>query len=119
MSIRTIQSSMTQIEKATLNSAKDLGAHNLYILKDIVFPMTYSGLFLSFTNTFISSMTTIGSIIFLVYPNRKLATLVLFDLVASGKYKVASVLSCVIIIICLSVSLLSYRIFNGSNRNVS
>ena len=44
MSIRTIQSSMTQIEKATLNSAKDLGAHNLYILKDMVFPMTYSGL---------------------------------------------------------------------------
>lgn len=119
MSIRTIQNSMTQIQKSTLNAAKDLGAHNLYILKDIVFPMSYSGLFLAFANTFISSMTTIGSIIFLVYPNRKLATLVLFDLVSSGKYKVASVLSCLIIIICLSVSLLSYRILNRSNRNVS
>jgi iron(III) transport system permease protein len=119
MSIRTIQNSMTQIEKSTLNSAKDLGAHNLYILKDIVFPMSYSGLFLSFTNTFISSMTTIGSIIFLVYPSKKLATLVLFDLVSSGKYKIASVLSSVIIIICLSVSLLSYRIFNRSSKNVS
>ena len=119
MSIRTIQSSMTQIERSTLNSAKDLGAHNLYILKDMVFPMTYSGLFLSFTNAFISSMTTIGSIVFLIYPSRKLATFVLFDLVSSGKYKVASVLSCVIIIVCLSVSLLSYRIFNRSSRNVS
>lgn len=119
MSIRTVQNSMTQIEKATLNSAKDLGAHNLYILKDIVLPMTYSGLFLSFTNAFISSMTTIGSIIFLVYPSRKLATLVLFDLVSSGKYKVASVLSCIIIIICLAVSLLSYKMFNRSNSNVS
>ncbi|NLK43983.1 MAG: iron ABC transporter permease [Tissierellia bacterium] len=119
MSIRTIQSSMTQIERATLNSAKDLGAHNLYILKDMVFPMSYSGLFLSFTNAFISSMTTIGSIIFLVYPSRKLATFVLFDLVSSGKYKIASVLSCIIIIVCLSVSLLSYRIFNRSSKNVS
>lgn len=119
MSIRTIQNSMTQIEKSTLNSAKDLGAHNLYILKDIVFPMSYSGLFISFTNTFISSMTTIGSIIFLVYPSKKLATLVLFDLVSSGKYKIASVLSSIIIIICLSVSLLSYRIFNRSSKNVS
>lgn len=119
MSIRSIQSSMTQIEKATLNSAKDLGAHNLYILKDMVFPMTYSGLFLSFANAFISSMTTIGSIIFLVYPSRKLATFVLFDLVSSGKYKIASVLSCIIIIVCLSVSLLSYRIFNRSSKNVS
>lgn len=119
MSIRTIQSSMTQIESATLNSAKDLGAHNLYILKDMVLPMSYSGLFLSFTNAFISSMTTIGSIIFIVYPSRKLATFVLFDLVSSGKYKIASVLSCIIIIVCLSVSLLSYRIFNRSSKNVS
>lgn len=118
MSIRTIQNSMTQIEKSTLNSAKDLGAHNLYILKDMVFPMSFSGLFLSFTNAFISSMTTIGSIVFLVYPSRKLATFVLFDLVSSGKYKIASVLSCIIIIVCLSVSLLSYRLFDRSNKNV-
>lgn len=119
MSLRTIQNSMTQIEGATLNSAKDLGAHNLYILKDMIFPMSYSGLFLSFTNAFISSMTTIGSIIFLVYPSRKLATFVLFDLVSSGKYKVASVLSCIIIIVCLSVSLISRRIFNRSSKYVS
>lgn len=118
MSIRTIQNSMTQIEESTLNSAKDLGAHNLYILKDMVFPMSFSGLFLSFTNAFISSMTTIGSIIFLVYPSRKLATFVLFDLVSSGKYKIASVLSCVIIIVCLSVSLLSRRLFDRSSRDV-
>jgi len=119
MSLRTIQNSMTQIEGATLNSAKDLGAHNLYILKDMIFPMSYSGLFLSFTNAFISSMTTIGSIIFLVYPSRKVATFVLFDLVSSGKYKVASVLSCIIIIVCLSVSLISRRIFNRSSKYVS
>lgn len=118
MSIRTIQSSMSQIENATLNSAKDLGAHNLYILKDMIFPMSRSGLVLSFTNAFISSMTTIGSIIFLVYPSKKLATLVLFDLVGSGKYKIASVLSVVIIIICLVTSLLSYKIFNRSSNNV-
>ena len=117
MSMRTIQADMVKIEEASLNSAKDLGAHNLNVLKDIILPLTSSGLFLSFTNAFISSMTTIGSIIFLVYPSRKLATLVLFDLVSSGKYKIASVLSCIIIIICLFVSLVSYRIFNGSKEN--
>lgn len=118
MSLRTIQNSMTQIEKATLNSAKDLGADSLHLLVDMVLPMSYSGIFLSFTNAFISSMTTIGSIIFLVYPSRKLATFVLFDLVSSGKYKIASVLSCMIVFICLAVSLLSYRIFNRSNEDV-
>lgn len=118
MSIRTIQTSMSQIEGASLNSARDLGAHKLYILKDIIIPMSLPGIFLSFANAFISSMTTIGSIIFLVYPSRKLATMVLFDLVASGKYKVASVLSSLIIIICLIFSLLSYKILNRSKKNV-
>lgn len=111
MSIRTVQTSMGQIEEETLASAKDLGAHNLNILKDLVFPLSASGLFLSFTNAFISSMTTVGSIIFLVYPSRKLATLVLFDLVNSGKYKVASVLSVFIILICLGASLLAYGFY--------
>ncbi len=112
MSTRTLATSLGQIEKETLDSARDLGAHNLYILKDVVFPLAAPGLFLSFTSAFISSMTTVGSIIFLVYPSRKLATLVLFDLVNSGKYKVAAVLSCFIMIICLGVSLLSYRVYN-------
>lgn len=112
MSVRSIQTSMVQIEDHVVNSARDLGGHNMNILKDIVFPMAGPGIFLSFTNTFISSMTTIGSIIFLVYPSRKLATLVLFDLVSSGKYKIASVLSCLIILICLAVSLIANKIFN-------
>lgn len=119
MSIRTIQNTMTQIQSKVIDSSKDLGAHNLFVLKDIIFPLSFKGIFLSFTNAFISSMTTIGSIIFLVYPSRKLATLVLFDLVSSGKYNIASVLSCLIIIICLTVSLISYYIFNRGNRNVS
>lgn len=118
MSTRAIGTSMGQIDKALINSAKDLGAENIYILKDLALPLSSSGIFLSFINAFISSMTTIGSIIFLVYPNRKLATLVLFDLVASGKYKIASVLSCIIIIICLLVSSLTYKSYNRSNENV-
>lgn len=112
VSVRTLETSLVQIDRATLNSARDLGAHPLFALKDVVFPLSFSGLFLSFTNAFIASMTTIGSIIFLVYPNRKLATLVLFDLVASGKYKVAAVLSCLIILICLAMSLLSYQLYH-------
>ncbi len=116
LAIRAVQSKMTQITKATINSSKDLGAHELNTFKDIVLPMSKQGLFLSFTNTFISSMTTIGSIIFLIYPNRKLATLVLFDLVSSGKYNIASVLSSVIIIICLIFSLTSYRLLHRRNN---
>lgn len=118
MSVRTITNSMTLIEKETMGSAKDVGAHNLYILKDIIVPGINSGLYLSFINAFISTMTTIGSVIFLIYPSRKLATMVLFELVSGGKYNLAAVLSVTIILICLAASLISYKYFNRGGQSV-
>lgn len=63
-------------------------------------------------NNFNATMTTVGSIIFLVYPSQKVLTLVMFDVINSGKYNVASVIALLIIIICLSFNLL----FMGVNR---
>ena len=57
-------------------------------------------------NGFNSTMTTVGSIIFIVYPAQKVLTLVMFDVINSGKYNTASVLAIIIILICLIFSLL-------------
>lgn len=117
MSIRTITNSMTLVEEETMSSAKDVGAHHLFILKDIILPGINQGIYLSFINAFISTMTTIGSVIFLIYPSRKLATMVLFELVSGGKNDIAAVLSVTIILICLIASLISYKYFNRGGLN--
>lgn len=111
-STKTNLTSVTQINRELINSVKDLGGYGLYDFKDIVLPLAKESLFLTFVNGFTSSMTTIGSIIFLVYPAQKVITLVLFDVVQSGKYGVASVLSCLIIFTCLLINGLYYKLIS-------
>ncbi len=50
----------SQIEEA----AKDLGAPNIFIIKDIILPMLKPAFLVGFINNFTSTMTTIGAIIF-------------------------------------------------------
>lgn len=109
---------VSQINPQVQEASKDLGAHNLFVLKDIIFPMSKSGLLVSFINNFTSTMTTVGSIIFLVYPGRKLATLTMFDAIRSGNYGVGSVIACTIILITLVVNIIFSKFILGG-KNVS
>lgn len=113
-------STLAQINRDTINSAKDLGGHNLHVIKDVILPLSKSGLYISFVNGFTSTMTTIGSIIFLIYPKQKLATMVMFDVIESGKYGVGSVIAFLIILICLMVNGLYYFLLSrrGGNKDV-
>ena len=81
-------------------------------IKDVVFPLSKRGLYVSFVNGFTATMTTIGSIIFLVYPSQKVATLVMFDVIESGKYDIGSVIAFYIIVICLLVNVIYYLVIN-------
>lgn len=89
---------------------QDLGGHPLRSFRDVLLPQARKPLLLCFLNSFASGMTTIGSIIFLVYPGRKLATMVLFDVIQSGKHRVASVIAVVITLICVTLNYISFRI---------
>lgn len=109
-------STLTGINKDTINSIKDLGGHDVYVIKDIILPLSKSGLFISFVNSFTSAMTTIGSIIFLVYPQQKLATMVMFDVIESGRYGVGSVIAFLIILTCLIVNGLYYFLLSRKRK---
>ncbi|HLR20725.1 MAG TPA: iron ABC transporter permease [Tissierellaceae bacterium] len=104
--------SISQINKELTNSVRDLGGSELNELTDLVLPVSKDGLYISFVNGFTSTMTTIGSIIFLVYPTQKLATLVMFDVIQSGKYEIGSVIALYIILTCLLVNGIYYLILN-------
>lgn len=109
----------SQINKETINSVKDLGGSDMDVLKDVVVPVSRNSLFISFANNFTATMTTVGSIIFLVYPGQKLATLVMFDVIQSGKYGVGSVIALLIILITLSINLLFYKFLLRRDPHVS
>lgn len=111
-STKVFNTSMKLIDKNEILSSKDLGANEFFVFKDIVLPHSINDFVISMMNNFNATMTTVGSIIFLVYPSQKVLTLVMFDVINSGKYNIASVTALLIIIICLSFNLL----FMGVNR---
>lgn len=92
------------IDPAIFNSIRDLGGSRLRLLSDGIFPLAKESFFVSFANSFSSTMTTVGSILFLVYPGQKLATIVLFDLIQSGKYSVGSALALWIMLLTVAVN---------------
>ena len=108
---------ISQINPQINEACKDLGAHELYLLKDVVAPMSKSAFLVSFVNNFTSTMTTVGSIIFLVYPGKKLATLVMFDAIQSGEYRIGSVIACMLILITLTVNIIFSK-FILEDKNV-
>lgn len=95
---------MEDIDPSTIQSIRDLGGGPIDVIKDAIIPLSRSGLAVSFVNAFTATMTTIGSIIFLIYPGQKVLTIVMFDVIQSGKYDIGSVIAVFIILICLIVN---------------
>lgn len=110
---------VTQVPTTYFKSIYDLGGSTIAEWRDVFFPLTKRGFALTFLNGFISTMTTIGSIIFLVHPGQELLTLVMFDVVQQNEYQVASVIACFIILICLIVAGIVIALINLTERNRS
>ncbi|WP_138207560.1 ABC transporter permease [Haloimpatiens lingqiaonensis] len=115
---------MKNISIETENAAKDVGAHNIFVIKDIVFPMLKPAFAISAVNFFTATMTTVGAIIFLITPSAKVATVEMFNDIKSGNYGLGSVWATIIIIITLLVNITFSKMLlnNGekeSKKNVS
>lgn len=115
MTTKMSAASLLQINKDLESSAKDLGAKNIFVIKDIILPSLKPAFLVGFINNFTATMTTIGAVIFLVYPGQKIATFELFDAVTSGNYGEASLIATIIILITLTVNILFSKLVIGGN----
>lgn len=111
------QSTLQGVDPNMIDASKDLGAHPLGTLLRVIFPVSKKGLFVSFINNFSATMTTVGSIIFLVYPGQKLVTLVMFDVLQTGKTRVGAVLAVVLMSVIFVVNIGMLLLLNGGFRN--
>ncbi len=115
-STKIADSTIKQIRPESIDSCKDLGGHEMNVLKDIMIPSSKPGFFLSFINNFTATMTTVGSIIFLVYPGQKLATLIMFDVIQSGKYRIGAVIACLLILVVMLFNISFYLLFLSDKK---
>lgn len=117
MSTKINSAVLSQINPQLEEGAKDLGANNIFVLKDIILPLSKNAFAISFINNFTATMTTIGSIIFLIYPGKKLATVEMFDAIQSGDYGVGSAIATTIILITIVVNV-SFLAITKEKNNV-
>ncbi|WP_242850122.1 ABC transporter permease, partial [Clostridium polynesiense] len=75
MTTKVSSAVISQINGDIEDAARDLGAKNIQIIKDIIIPNLKRAFVVGFVNNFTATMTTVGAIIFLVYPGQKVATL--------------------------------------------
>lgn len=101
---KAAKAAVLQVDPTYFKTVHDLGGGTIAEWQAVFFPMTRQGFALTFLNGFISTMTTIGSIIFLVHPGQKMLTLVMFDVVQRGEYQIAAVIACLIILICVAAA---------------
>lgn len=106
LTTKTSSAILSQIGTDIESAARDLGASKFHVIKDIILPNVKEAFLIGFVNNFTSTMTTIGAVIFLVYPGKAVATVELFDAINSGEYGVASMISVIIILITISINVL-------------
>ena len=106
LTTKTSSAILSQISEDLENSARDLGASRIHVIKDVILPNAKEAFQVGFINNFTSTMTTFGALIFLVYPGKEVATVKLFHAINSGEYGIASMMSVVIILITLIVNVL-------------
>ena len=103
---KTASASLLQIPVELDMAAGDLGAHKLRVLKDILVPNLKHVFAAGFVYNFTTAMVTAGAVIFLVSPGQKIAVFTLFDVINSGKYAEASMISTLLIACTVLVNLL-------------
>ena len=69
-------------------------------------PQLKPAFLVGFINTFTTTMTTVGAIIFLITPSAKVATVELFNEIRDGDYRMASVIASLLILVILLVNIL-------------
>lgn len=111
---------LSQLNPETEYAARDLGASEIHVFKDVALPAMKPAFLISFINTFTATMTTIGAIIFLVTPGARVATVEMFDAIKTGDIGQGAVLANLIILVTLLVNLgFSYLLLRTKDVGVS
>ena len=103
---RAASANLSQISSLTEDAARDLGTPRIAVFFRIILPQLKPAFLVGFINTFTTTMTTVGAIIFLITPSAKVATVELFNEIRDGDYRMASVIASLLILIILSVNIL-------------
>lgn len=90
---------LSQIHKSIEDAARDLGASELRLIRDIYIPMLSRSLVASFLQSFIRSISNISVVVFLVAPGNVVVTFIILQMIGGGDWGGAAALTTFLLII--------------------
>lgn len=103
---RMASAAISSLPKNMERAGRDLGANQIRVFLDILFPILLPSFLSSVYNQFTQSLTTMGAVIFLISAKYKVLVYTLFDAINRGSYNVASLISGIMILLSLAFYLL-------------
>ncbi len=117
MTSKTGSAVLKTISPEVEEAGRDLGVARIWIIKDIILPLLKPAFLVGFISTFTVTMTSIGAVIFLIYPGGKVATVELFNCIRDGKFGEGSVIACLIILVTLIVNVIFSKVVLGKKTS--
>lgn len=104
LGVRAGKAALRQISPSIEEASMNLGAGSFRTIQKIIFPLLKSPFFFTFIYTFIKSLTTLSTVIFLVFPGCSVASVTIVNMVETGMWGNAAALA--FCLVAISVMLL-------------
>lgn len=88
-----------QIHRSIEDAARDLGASELRLIRDIYVPLLFRSLLASFLQSFIRSISNISIVVFLVAPGNVVVTFIILQMIGGGDWGSAAALTTILLMI--------------------
>lgn len=90
---------LSQISRSIEDAARDLGASEIRLVRDVYMPLLSRSLVASFLQSFIRSISNISVVVFLVAPGNVLVTFVILQMIGGANWSGAAALTTVLLAI--------------------
>ena len=114
LAYQATSATLGQIHKSIEDAARDLGASELRLIKDIYVPLLFQSLVASFLQSFIRSISNISVVVFLVAPGNVAVTFIILQMIAGGDWGGAAALTSLLLAITF-VCVGAIMLFAGRN----
>jgi iron(III) transport system permease protein len=91
--------SLSQIHRSIEDAARDLGASELRLVKDIYAPLLSRSMVASFLQSFVRSVSNISVIVFIVAPGNVVVTFVILQMIGGANWSGAAALTTFLLVI--------------------
>ena len=99
LAYQATSATLGQIHRSIEDAARDLGASELRLVRDIYVPLLSRSLIASFLQSFIRSISNISVVVFLVAPGNAVVTFVILQMIGGGDWGSAAALTTFLLVI--------------------